>query len=481
MVGIDGTAKLADLSPALKLEIGRVMQAEQRRLDDIARAWRYYDGEAPQPLVLTQIKNAQGQAVGTLNDNIRVNFSRLLVDTGVHYLFGAPLGLNYDESGDSEDSANQAIGEWLGEALPMMERMTFLQKMANNGGVAGHTFGRIFLPEPGHKFPRTVVLDPSMIRPTWDPKDIDRVVKWSISFIAIDPTSGKPRQYETVIEPNDPKSPTSWTIIDKEGPPGGVLEADGEPTTWPYPFSPIIHCQNLPRANEFYGSPDLESDLLDLQSSIDRVLSHGNKIVRNWSKPPTFTRGMTGSQAPQIEADPDKVTHLPGTPQEMDVFTLKSEADMAALMDFEKLLVEHLREIAHMPEAASGKASGTLSSLTLKLLFAPIVQMTEAKQNTYGAMVADWTRRLLVVGKKVDSYDAAPTPDLSWGNVVPADEAAEIQRDLADLDLGFSKDTLIERRGGDPDTEREKREKDQVNVGAALLDQFNAGNEPDEQ
>ncbi len=454
------------------------MAAEKTRQDAIARSWRYYDGAAPKPMIVVSKAGKPG-----IDDNIRVNFSRLLVDTGVHYLFGQPLGINFDEGDGEEDNGNVAIGDWLGEALPMMARMMLLQKLANNGGVTGHTMARILLPESG-SFPRVVVLDPSMVQPTWDPKDIDVVLRWSINFVALDPATKKPTHYETVIEPNDPKLPTSWSITDYEGEPGTTLTVTDE-TTWNYPFSPIVHCQNLPRANEFYGAPDLEADLLDLQSGIDRILSLGNKIVRNWAKPPTFARGMTAPQLKELTADPDGINLLPGNKEQTDVFTLESESDMEWLVAFEKLLVEHLREIAHLPEAASGKVTGALSSLTLKMLFAPIVQMTEAKHNSYGQMVTDLVRRLLVVGGKVATYEDAPTPDLHWESVVPTDEAAEMARDLADLDIGFSKDTLIERRGGDPDTEREKREKDQVNVGADILDggspaarNFDRGEEP---
>lgn len=462
---------MADLSPALKLEIARITQAEQRRQDDIARAWKYYDGDAPQPIATISLK-ASGK---TIDDNVRVNFSRLLVDTGVHYLFGQPLGINFDEGKDAEDNPNEALGDWLGEAIPMMGRMMLLQKLANNGGITGHTFARILLPEPGEKYPRVIVLDPGMVTPTWSPKDIDRVERWKLSFIAIEPSTGKPRQYETVIEPNDPKRPTQWSITDKEGEPGGLLDITEE-TTWPFEFSPIVHCQNLPRANEFYGAPDLEGDLLDLQTAIDRVLSMGNKNVRLFTKPPTFAKGMNQPQLDALTANPEGINLLPGT--DSDIFTLKPESDMEGLMDFEKLLVEHLRELAHLPEAASGKASGALSSLTLKLLFAPVVQMTEAKHNTYGQMVTDLVKRLLVIGKRVESYDAAPTPDLHWESVIPVDDAAEMARDVADLEIGFSKDTLITRRGGDPDTERAKREKDAVNIGAALIDNFERGEEP---
>ena len=463
---------MADLSPVLKLEIQRVIRAEQARLEAIARAWRYYDGRAPQPLVIKTTKNAQ-----RIDDNVRVNFSRLLVDTGVHYLFGQPLGINFPQIGEGPDKRDDPIGDWVGEALPMMQRMILLQKLANNGGVTGTPFARILLPEQG-KPPQVIVLDPSMVKATWNPKNIDEVWRWALDYIAVDPDTSKPTQYRTEMEPDDRARPTRWYVIDKEGEPGSTLVVTDE-TEWPFPFSPIVYCQNLPRANEFHGAPDLEDDLLDLQSDIDRILSLGNKIVRNWSKPPTFSRGMPGANPPELTNDPDGVTHLPGNIGEVDLFTLKSEADMPGLIDFKKELVDHLREIAHLPEAASGKASGALSSLTLKLLFAPVVQMTEAKHNTYGQMVTDLVKRLVVVGGKADTVESVPTPDLYWQPIVPTDESTEIKRDLADLELGFSKATIVERRGGDPETEAAKREEEARNAGTALIDQFNRGEEPE--
>lgn len=443
----------------------RRIDAEKARRERMAKAWLYYNGEAPKPLRTIDPKTKKPLPH---DDNVRVNFAELIVNTGVAYLFGDQLGIDFD----TESADRNPDEQWLDEVLPMRQRMLTFQKLAINGGVTGHAFSRIMAPV-GAQPPRAIVLDPGIVTPVWDPRDIDTVLRFKIRFEGDDPDTGKPRVYETIIEPNDPKAPSSWTITDREG---GVDDKDLVETnveTWPHPFAPIVHSQNLPAPNEFWGEPDLDADILDLITKIDGAWSNINKILRLWAKPPTFAKGIDETQLAALTANPDGINLLPGVDAEIE--TLKAEAELDHALDFKSQLTSALHEVAMLPEVATGKLDnvGQLSSLALHVLFAPLVQVTRWKRLTYGLHIEQLVRRLLVVSGKQEQE-----PILTWSPIVPTDPKTQAETAQIHQDLGASKATTLEQQGFDAEKEAKLRESESTNLGEALLDNFADGADP---
>lgn len=451
-----------ELSANEKLARQRRLNAEKARKERIARAWLYYDGEAPKPL------RTIGPDKKPLphDDNVRVNFAELIVNTGVGYLFGDKLDISLD--GEDERSPDE---QWLDTVLPMRQRMLDFQKLAINGGVTGHTFSRLLLPDPANGFPepRVIVLDPGIVTATWDPRDIDRVLRYKIRFEGDDPDSGKPRQYETLIE----RDGAGWHITDLEG---GVddraLDVTAE-APWPFPFAPIVHSQNIPKPNEFWGEPDLDDDILDLITKIDGMWSNINKVLRLYTKPPTFAKGLQPSDLATLNANPDGINLLPGT--ESSIETLNPQLQIDQALAAKSQLTAALHELVMLPEIATGKLDdvGQLSSLAMTVLFAPLVQITRWKRLTYGLHVEQIVRRLLVLSGR-----AEVEPILGWSPIIPTDPKTQAETAQIDADLGASKRTLLEQRGYDADKEEQRRSKEQTNLGSALLDNFADGADP---
>lgn len=443
----------------------RRIDAEKARRERMAKAWLYYNGDAPKPLRTIDPKTKKALPH---DDNVRVNFAELIVNTGVAYLFGDAMGIDFD----AKSSARNPDEQWLDEVLPMRQRMLTFQKLAINGGVAGHSFSRI-LPPAGASPARIVVLDPGIVTPVWDPRDIDTVLRFKIRFEGDDPDTGRPRVYETVIEPNDPKAPSSWHITDKEGGVDDKELAVVDEQPWPWPFAPIVHSQNLPAPNEFWGEPDLDADILDLISKIDGAWSNINKILRLWAKPPTFAKGIDETQLANLTANPDGINLLPGPDAEIE--TLKAEAELDHALDFKSQLTSALHEVAMLPEVATGKLDnvGQLSSLALHVLFAPLVQVTRWKRLTYGLHIEQLVRRLMVVSARAEAE-----PLLSWSPIVPTDPKTQAETAQIHQDLGASKATTLEQQGFDADKEAELRGAESANLGSALLDNFADGRDP---
>jgi len=120
----------------------------------IARRWRAYHGQHPKPLRVRP---------GQLDDNVIVNYARVVVDKGVSFLFGADLRFELDEVSDTEAEA------WLDACWQANRKRTLLQKLALNGAIAGHAFLKI-VPVQGQPYPRLVVLDPALVTVTVAPE-----------------------------------------------------------------------------------------------------------------------------------------------------------------------------------------------------------------------------------------------------------------------------------------------------------------------
>src|SRR5579883_2309940 len=157
-------------------------QDEIARANRIAQRWRAYHGQHPRPLRIRP---------GQPDDNVIVNYARVVVDKGVSFLFGSDIRFELDET--AETKAEQ----WLEQCWAANRKMTLLQKLALNGAIAGHAFVKII---PSQPFPRLVVLDPATVSVTWEPDDIEQVVGYRIQYNALDPQSGKPIVLRQLIE-----------------------------------------------------------------------------------------------------------------------------------------------------------------------------------------------------------------------------------------------------------------------------------------
>ena len=87
----------------------------------------------------------------------------------------------------------------------------------------------------------------------------------------------------------------------------------------------------------------------------------------------------------------------------------------------------------------------------------------------YGRMIKEIARALLVIKGLATTRDEIK---LHWGSIIPADEKEQAEIAILDKQLGASEDTLLRKRGYDPENERKKREFDRP-IGMAGA--FDAG------
>jgi hypothetical protein len=416
---------------------------ELARLRRYQEAWEAYHGDSPEPL-----KPIKGQ----VGDGVIVNYARMVVDKGVSFLFGQDVKFELDESGQTPEE------NWLAECWTANGGMTTLQKMALNGGVCGHAFAKL-VPTSGRPYPRIIVLDPANVAVGYDPGDIDEVLWYRIQYAGLD-AQGEMVTYRQLIE----RDGGTWQITDQMSR-GGSGWRTARTERWPYAWPPVVDCQNLPLPNEYYGLSDLPEDMLRLNHSINFVLSNLARIIRFHAHPKTWGKGFS---ADTLQIAIDETIVLPN--EHSELHNLEMVSDLSSSIALFERLREALHEVTRVPEVATGKLEnvGALSGVALQILYQPLIEKTETKRRTYGALLVELNRRLLALG----GYGEEHRGVIHWPEMLPGDPLVERQTALIDQQLGASSDTLLQQLGYDPDMEREKRAVEQQQLGDEMLSAF---------
>lgn len=411
-------------------------------------AWQAFHGQGPKALKVR---------AGGIDDNVRVNYAKLIVNKGVSFLVGQDVTFELDETRQTTAEA------WLKSCWEALGGMLLLQKLALNGGVCGHAWAKLVPATPGELYPRVIVLDPANVSVGLALDDIERVEWYKIQYTTTDPHTGEPVVLRQWVE----RDGAGWAITDESSRGGGGWLTLAE-TRWLYPWAPLIDCQNLPLPNEYWGASDLESDVLELSRSVDFVLSNTARIIRFHAHPKTWGRGFSTSQ---MTTAPDETIVLNNP--EAELHNLEMQSDLASSITLYDRLREALHEVSQVPEVATGKLDGigALSGLALQILYQPLIEKTEVKRRTYGGLLVELNRRLLELG----GHGADNRTVLHWPEMLPDDALALRQVAVIDDQLGVSRDTLLSQLGYDPDLERQKRQTQEAEAGVQLLNEVEHG------
>lgn len=400
-------------------------QERMDRLEAFRRAWTAYEGDAPKPLTV---------AAGDPDDNVRLNFNRLLVDKGASFLFGQQVKLGFEE-----DRHQEAVRDF----LRVSGGGPALRKWAKNGAVTGHAFLKLM----GGPEPRMIVLDPSNCEPEFDDEDIDKLIRFTISWNVYDRGTEQMTVRRQRIEPLG----TRWEIIDEVSDESGDHWRELSRETWPFEWMPIFHCQNLEAPNQFWGQADLEPDVLDLVETLEKIASDIKRIVRLHGHPWPYVTGATASDIEEVDRSIDSLFAIDG--DGVTVGQLEMKAALEGPLSFWKQMKSALHELTRFPEVAAGKVEqiGNLSGLALKVLYGPLVEKTDEKRDTYGATLIEICSRAL----ELKGLGKDLRPSISWPEIVPdspLDEAMFLE--TAQRMEVVSKQTIAERLDLDWDVEK---------------------------
>jgi len=419
---------------------------EQSRVEVMRRRWEAYYGKLSPTLKVR---------VGQIDDNVRINYARMIVDKGVSFLFGHDVSFEIDEVEETDAE------HWLDAVWAYNRKMSLLQNAALVGGVTGHVFIKIVT---GGEYPRLVTIDPETVTVSLAPDDAQQVLSYQISYVSRDPKTQKPVSIRQVIE----RDGVRWRIVDQVGDVERLTWTTVNEAVWPYEFSPIVDCQNLPAPGEFWGQSDLEDDVIEIIRSINFIASNTARIIRFHAHPKTWGRGFA---ARDLRIGVDETIILPG--ENAELRNLEMQSDLASSLRYLEMLRQSLHEISRVPEVATGNLdrAGSLSGVALQILYQPLLEKTNTKRLLYGDMLTELNRRLLAIGGFGDDLRTA----LHWQEMLPQDPMQERQAALIDMQLGVSQDTLLQRLGYDPDLERKKREATGADLGEQILTAFDRG------
>lgn len=407
------------------------MVTRQAALDDLARqermrrAWAAYSGDLPGPLKVTP---------GQPNDNVLVNFARLIVDKGVSFLFGG--GVEIRVQGD----APERVQAWLNRVWETNHKATLLHKIAVNGAVCGQAFVKIVRPRCASDAPlRLVAVDPTTVTVTWAPDDWETVLRYDLQWHGMDAETGQPSAFRQRIERRSDGRP-EWFITDQRSDGDDPRWRTTHAERWPYPWPPIIGCQNLPSPNEYWGLSDLEPDVLGVCSAMSFVLSNAARIVRYHAHPKLWGTGFSPND---LSLGPQDVTVLPG--RDSALHLLEMQSDLTPSLELYRRVKEAMHEISRVPEISSGalNALGRVSGAALRVLYQPLVEKTQTKRTLYGDMLAEVSRRLIEIG----GFGADACVQLEWPSVAPTDPLEEARTALAYRQLGMSSESALRRLG----------------------------------
>lgn len=419
---------------------------EQTRIEVMRRRWEAYYGKTKPALKVLE---------GQQDDNVRINYARMIVDKGVSFLFGKNIEFELDETEVTDAEV------YLDTVWQKNKKMSLLQNAALVGGVTGHCFVKIVNEQP---YPRLVVIDSETVTVSLAPDDLQQVLSYQIAYTGKDPKTGKPVGVRQVIE----RDGMRWRIVDQVGDLERLVWSTVGEAVWPYDFAPIVDCQNLPAPGEFWGQSDLEDDVIEIIRAINFVASNTARIIRFHAHPKTWGRGFT---AKDLRIGVDETIILPG--ENAELRNLEMQSDLASSLRYLEMLRQALHEISRVPEVATGnlERAGSLSGVALQILYQPLLEKINTKRLLYGNMLVELNRRLLAIGGYGDDLNTT----LHWQEILPQDPMQERRAALIDMQLGVSQDTLLQRLGYDPDLERQKREVAGAELGEQILTAFDRG------
>ncbi len=414
-----------------------------------------------------QLRTAPGQP----NDNLTVNFTGLVVDRSVSMLFGKGIEFSLPDNEGPQK-------EYLDAVWDANKQEQMLHRMAVLGAEAGTVYVKIvpdgvISRETGKALPRLVTVDPLWVTMDHHPEDFDTVIRYTIRYTTTGP-DGKEMARKEVIE-IDFETGRGWIITQYQSNAmsGGRWVMMGEPVMWPWPFTPIVHWQNLPSADSVYGQPDITSDVIALQDRVNFVSSNISKIIRYHAHPQRIGRNV-GSAA-VIEMGADKMINLG---PDGEIKNLEMQSDLASSQTFLQYLQRELFAITRTVDTdALTDKLGSLTNFGLRVIYQDALAKIATKRELYGdgLLTVNWML-LQLAGY---SGAASDPGKIIWPEVLPVNES-ELQAGVqADMGMGIvSKETAAERRGYDWTQEQERMSAETQaagNVGALLLRSFDRG------
>jgi len=205
---------------------------------------------------------------------------------------------------------------------------------------------------------------------------------------------------------------------------------------------PVVHIPNYPLSGEYFGISDLV-DAAEINRELNEKITDISDIINYHGSPVTI---VSGAKLKDLERGANRVW---GLPSGADAKNLELIGDLGAAVQHWETLKIAMMELMGVPEQAMGKFQGlsNVSGVALAIQYLPLMEKRGIKVLTYGLGLRLINRLIMKVTEIADPKFGAKLEklqgnryrnDVVFPNPMPQDEAAELEKARARLDLGLS-------------------------------------------
>ena len=349
--------------------------AEQRRLNEIAEYWDFYLGDQ------WRVVREEGESL------ITFNYAKAIVDKSVSFLFGKGFRIQ------PHKEVSQELKPILDEIWNYNNKEVLGVEIGQMGGVTGDCFVKVSWEDPEVDFEgnpyeeeypdgkvRIDVLPTGTVFPTYSSHDKDKMVSCTLQYPIVEMgLNGKPvtRLYQEVVTRDVISCYVDNNLV-KEIP--NIMREIN-----------IVQIKNIPLAGESRGQSDLKS-IIPLQKELNAKVTDVSDIVNYHSAPITI---IQGAKSKNLEKGAKKVWG--GLPKDAKVHNLELNSDLNAANNFISTIKTAVHELSNTPEDSLGgkSAISNTTGVALQIKYAPLLEKTWLKRQTYGRGIKDICRLII--------------------------------------------------------------------------------------
>lgn len=349
--------------------------SEQRLMREISEYWDFYLGEQ------WRVVREEGESL------ITFNYSKAIVDKSVSFLFGKGFRIQ------PHKEVSQELKPLLDEVWEYNKKDILGVEIGQMGAITGDCFIKVSWEDPEvddngmlyeEEYPdgkvRIDVLPTSSVFPVYSSHDKDKMVSCTLQYAILEMgIEGKPvaRMYKEVVT----RDTISYYIDNDlvEEIPNIMREIN------------IIQIKNIPLAGESRGQSDLKS-IIPLQKELNAKVTDVSDIINYHSAPITI---IQGAKSKNLEKGAKKVWG--GLPKDAKVYNLELNSDLNASNSFISSIKTAIHELSNTPEDSLGgkSAVSNTTGVALQIKYAPLLEKTWLKRQTYGGGIKDVCRLVI--------------------------------------------------------------------------------------
>ena len=349
--------------------------SEQRRLNEISEYWDFYLGDQ------WRVVREEGESL------ITFNYAKAIVDKSVSFLFGKGFRIQ------PHKEVAQELKPLLDEVWEYNKKDILGVEIGQMGAITGDCFIKVSWEDPEvddngmlyeEEYPdgkvRINVLPTSSVFPVYSSHDKDKMVSCTIQYAILEMgIDGKPvaRMYKEVVT----RDTISYYIDNElvEEIPNILREIN------------IVQIKNIPLAGESRGQSDLKS-IIPLQKELNAKVTDVSDIINYHSAPITI---IQGAKSKNLEKGAKKVWG--GLPKDAKVYNLELNSDLNASNNFISTIKTAIHELSNTPEDSLGgkSAVSNTTGVALQIKYAPLLEKTWLKRQTYGGGIKDVCRLVI--------------------------------------------------------------------------------------